>query len=150
MAPARYLRKQAGNTLRQARLARRLTQRDLARLAGLRGNRVSSLENGDSWLRPFEALRVARVLRIDPAELQPWNQVPPEEPMLRVTAGTQAFDVATNRAPVRCWACGKQVAPFQGWQLARDGRLLAGAAVCSRHTSRLQDLASISARDPER
>ena len=148
MSPPRSLRKQAGRALKQARAARGLTQRGLARLAGLGINRVSALENGDSWLRPYEALKVARALRISPDDLQPWTRIQPEEAMLRVTTGHESFDVAHNRAPVRCWACGKQIPPSQGWQLARDGRLIAGAAVCPRHTSRLQDLAAISARTP--
>lgn len=66
--------------LRKERLAAKLTQEKLARLAGVPQSSVSKLERGDILAPTFDTLdRLARALRkcgrlIEPAHLQPRRQ----------------------------------------------------------------------------
>lgn len=62
---------EANHRLRRERLARGLSQADLARIAGVSQPTVSFLERGLSRPRPRSRVAIARALGIDHAELFP-------------------------------------------------------------------------------
>lgn len=59
-----------GLTLRLERVRQRLSQREVARAAGLRPARLSDLELGWAEPRRDELTRIANVLRIKPRDLK--------------------------------------------------------------------------------
>lgn len=63
--PARFL----AQNLRFHRHSRRLTQKELARLAGVSRSTVSRLERGEGDWKPSTLSRVARVLKVSMEEL---------------------------------------------------------------------------------
>lgn len=63
--------------LRSVRLSRLLTQRDLAKSAGLTTASVSRIETGTTKARISTVRRLAKALDVDPDDLLAANEPPP-------------------------------------------------------------------------
>ena len=59
------------NTLKEARLKRGFTQVQLAYHSGVAPGDISKFENGLATPYPSQAVRLAKVLGLDPADLRP-------------------------------------------------------------------------------
>ncbi len=63
--------------LRSVRLRRLLTQRELAKIAGLTTASVNRIENGTTKARISTVRRLAQALDVDPEDLLAVNELPP-------------------------------------------------------------------------
>ena len=67
----REYQKRIGMEVRKLRLAKKMTQRELAERAGLRQSHISRLERGDPIPTDATARKLAKALGVKPAELDP-------------------------------------------------------------------------------
>lgn len=110
----------AGAVLRSARGARRMTQWEVCRAAGISQTRLSVLENGKKPVRPAEADRLAPVLGLAAAVLvRP--PAPPRRPAR--TVAPAAVRVRTFTDIPACCPCDWQMTftarKPSGWTLAK-------------------------------